>query len=67
MKELSPIGLVVQPSAPRTYLYAALVGRGARELPLSTVTPILAGMVAGGKLGVVGGVYELETGRVTLV
>jgi carbonic anhydrase len=34
---------------------------------LKTSKPILAGMVAKGQLGVVGGVYDISTGRVTLV
>jgi carbonic anhydrase len=34
---------------------------------LKTATPILAGMVAKNELGVVGGIYDLATGKVTLV
>ncbi|HWV40190.1 carbonic anhydrase, partial [Pseudorhodoplanes sp.] len=34
---------------------------------LKTATPILAGMVAKGELRVVGGVYDLATGKVSLV
>lgn len=49
------------------YQRAVVANVQANVKRLSTATPILAGMVAGGKLGVVGGVYELETGRVTLV
>ena len=34
---------------------------------LQEATPILAGMVSGGKLRVVGGVYDLPTGKIALV
>jgi carbonic anhydrase len=34
---------------------------------LKTTTPILSEAVEGGKLKVAGGLYSLETGRVTLI
>jgi len=34
---------------------------------LKTASPILSDAVQGGKLGVAGGIYSLDSGRVTLV
>jgi len=34
---------------------------------LKTARPILSDAVQGGKLNVVGGIYSLDTGRVTLI
>ena len=58
----------VQSTPPANLLNAAIAENVKQNVKAVTETqPVLSGLVSSGKVKVVGGIYDIGTGRVTLV
>lgn len=68
LKSLEPAILDARHAHPGTWMEQAVMQNVRRNVQiLSQSEPVLAGLVRGGKLKVVGGVYHLENGQISLL
>ena len=65
---VKPAVLAAQKAQPANLLDAAIIGNVRQTMQhVTAAKPLLAEMIAGGKVKLAGGVYEITTGKVNLV